>query len=185
MTVRRQIYMHFSEQPLLDWIPNVYNLAPELEVAGSTGNDPNNQRASQVSWILPEGEENTKLFEDTVIYNMKYGNDFSEEDIISKLKKYKLDSVFEDLPNGVNGNAGLNGGNLSGGMQKITILMRGILKKGDIVILDEPLAGLDKNTIAKVIEMVLQETASKTLIVITHDQAILPHLDRVVDINAL
>ena len=70
-------------------------------------------------------------------------------------------------------------------MQKITILMRGILKKGDIVILDEPLAGLDKNTIAKVIEMVLQETASKTLIVITHDQAILPHLDRVVDINAL
>ena len=33
--------------------------------------------------------------------------------------------------------------------------------------------------------MVLQETASKTLIVITHDQAILPHLDRVVDINAL
>ena len=64
MTVRRQIYMHFSEQPLLDWIPNVYNLAPELEVAGSTGNDPNNQRASQVSWILPEGEENTKLFED-------------------------------------------------------------------------------------------------------------------------
>ena len=129
--------------------------------------------------------QNTKLFEDTVIYNMKYGNDFSEEDIISKLKKYKLDSVFEDLPNGVNGNAGLNGGNLSGGMQKITILMRGILKKGDIVILDEPLAGLDKNTIAKVIEMVLQETASKTLIVITHDQAILPHLDRVVDINAL
>lgn len=64
MTVRKQIYMHFSEQPLLDWIPRVYDLAPELEVAGSTGNDPNNQRASQVSWILPEGEANTTLFED-------------------------------------------------------------------------------------------------------------------------
>ena len=116
---------------------------------------------------------------------MRYGNDISEEEIISKLKKYKLDAVFEDLPGGVNGNAGLNGGNLSGGMQKITILMRGIMKKGNIIVLDEPLAGLDKNTISKVIKMVLEETVNKTLLVITHDNAILPHLDRVVDINSL
>ena len=116
---------------------------------------------------------------------MKYGNDFSEEDIISKLKKYKLDSVFEDLPNGVNGNAGLNGGNLSGGMQKVTILMRGLLKKGKIIILDEPLAGLDEKTINKVIRFILQETSGKTLLVITHDKAIIPHLNNVVDINDL
>ena len=129
--------------------------------------------------------QNTKLFENSVIYNMKYGNDISEEEIVSKLKKYKLENVFDDLPDGIGADAGLNGGNLSGGMQKITILMRGILKKGDIIILDEPLAGLDKNTISKVIEMILQETTNKTLIVITHDNAILPHLDRVVDINSL
>tara|TARA_B100000123_G_scaffold90259_1_gene65557 strand:+ start:20828 stop:22513 length:1686 start_codon:yes stop_codon:yes gene_type:complete len=158
---------------------------PEDGVITIDNNDINSLNIEYLREHVNYVNQNTKLFEDTVIYNMKYGNDLSEEEIISKLKKYKLDSVFEDLPNGVNGNAGLNGGNLSGGMQKITILMRGILKKGDIVILDEPLAGLDKNTIAKVIEMVLQETASKTLIVITHDQAILPHLDRVVDINAL
>ena len=104
---------------------------------------------------------------------------------MEKLKKYKLDTVFSDLPGGVNANAGLNGGNLSGGMQKITILMRGILKKGNIVILDEPLAGLDKHTITKVIDFVLQETEGKTILVITHDNAIMPYMDRVVDINKL
>tara|TARA_Y100000816_G_scaffold30830_1_gene19727 strand:+ start:54604 stop:56295 length:1692 start_codon:yes stop_codon:yes gene_type:complete len=129
--------------------------------------------------------QTTKLFEDSVLFNMKYGNDVKESDIIAKLKKYQLDEVFSDLPNGVKGNAGLNGGNLSGGMQKVTILMRGLLKKGKIIILDEPLAGLDEKTINKVIRFILQETSGKTLLIITHDKAIIPHLNNVVDINDL
>ena len=134
---------------------------------------------SQVNYV----NQRTQLFEDTVLYNMKYGNDINDEEVIEKLKRYKLDEVFSDLPGGVKANAGLNGGNLSGGMQKITILMLGILKGGSIVVLDEPLAGLDKKTIAKTIDMVLAETQNKTLIVITHDNTILPYMDRVVDIN--
>jgi ABC-type transport system involved in cytochrome bd biosynthesis fused ATPase/permease subunit len=63
------------------------------------------------------------------------------------------------------------------------MLMRGILKKGSIVILDEPLAGLDKVTISKVIDMIVGEMSGKTLLVITHDNAILPYMDRIVDIN--
>lgn len=158
---------------------------PEDGVITIDGNDINTLNVDYLRENVNYVNQNTKLFEETVLYNMKYGNDIAEDKIIEKLKKYKLDSVFDDLPDGVNANAGLNGGNLSGGMQKITILMRGILKKGNIIVLDEPLAGLDKNTISRVIEMILQETADKTLIVITHDQAILPHLDRVVDINSL
>ena len=158
---------------------------PEDGVITIDGTDINTLNVDYLRENVNYVNQNTKLFEETVLYNMKYGNDITEDNIIEKLKKYKLDSVFDDLPDGVNANAGLNGGNLSGGMQKITILMRGILKKGNIIILDEPLAGLDKNTISRVIEMILQETADKTLIVITHDQAILPHLDRVVDINSL
>jgi len=55
--------MHYNEQPMLDLIPEIYKVAPELEVAGSTGNDPNNQRASQVSWIVPEGDDNMSIFQ--------------------------------------------------------------------------------------------------------------------------
>jgi ABC-type transport system involved in cytochrome bd biosynthesis fused ATPase/permease subunit len=70
-------------------------------------------------------------------------------------------------------------------MQKVTLLMRGILKPGKIMILDEPLAGLDGDTRRKVMDMILAETKGKTLIVITHDKEILPSMDRVVDINKL
>ena len=129
--------------------------------------------------------QNTKLFEDTIIYNMQYGNDVSEKEVVEKLKKYNLLQVFSDLPGDIHANAGLNGGNLSGGMQKVTILMRGLFKPGKIIILDEPLAGLDKNTISNVINMIMHETKGKTLLVITHDNKILPYMDEVVNINEL
>ncbi len=129
--------------------------------------------------------QKTQLFEESILYNMKYGNNKSEKEIKDKLKQYGLLEVFSDLPDGVEASAGLNGGNLSGGMQKVTILMRGILKPGRIVILDEPLAGLDKNTISKVINMIMKETKGKTVIVITHDNAILPYMDNVMNINEL
>ena len=49
---------------------------------------------------------------------MRYGNNISEKELLNKLKKYNLLQVFSDLPDGINANAGLNGGNLLG-MQKV------------------------------------------------------------------
>ena len=44
---------------------------------------------------------------------------------------------------------------------------------------------MEKNTISKVINMIMKETEGKTLLVITHDNAILPYMDQVVNINDL
>lgn len=130
--------------------------------------------------------QTTTTFNETVVYNMLYGNDHvTEKQLLDKLNKYKLEVVFSELSEGVQSSAGLHGANLSGGMQKITMLMRGILKKSKIVIMDEPLTGLDKNTRTKVIDMILTETRGKTVIIITHDEEILPHMDEVININSL
>ena len=114
--------------------------------------------------------QRTTLFNDTVMYNMLYGNpEISEKTVIAKLKKYDLLKIFDEIPEGVYANAGVNGGNLSGGMQRIVILMRGILKQGVIVIMDEPTTGLDANTILNLKKMIFDETVGKTLIVVTHE----------------
>ena len=42
--------------------------------------------------------------------------------------------IFETLGNGINTDCGVNGSNLSLGMQKVTILLRGIFKKCKIII---------------------------------------------------
>jgi ABC-type multidrug transport system fused ATPase/permease subunit len=129
--------------------------------------------------------QKTNLFDDTLIYNLKYGNEKSDEEIKNIIKKYGLDSVYSDLKDGYKTEVGINGGNLSLGMQKVTTLVRSTLKESGIIIFDEPLAGLDEKTRTKVIKMIINECKTRTMIIITHDQEILPYMDRVININEL
>ena len=57
---------------------------------------------------------------------------------------------------------------LSGGMKRRVAIARAILVDSELVIMDEPFKGLDEGTRRKTIDFVLQETESRTLIVITH-----------------
>lgn len=129
--------------------------------------------------------QRTVLFEKSVIENMMYGNNYSKNNVINFLNKYELTTIFDNLPNDINETIRVNGGNLSMGMQKIIILVRGILKSRNahILIIDEPLASLDQKTIVKVLRMIKNECKSKTLLIITHDKEIYPIVDRIVDLN--
>jgi ABC-type transport system involved in cytochrome bd biosynthesis fused ATPase/permease subunit len=68
-------------------------------------------------------------------------------------------------------------------MQKVVMLLRGLYKPSKIVILDEPLAGLDASTRKNMMRFIVDMCDEKTLIVITHDQEIIPLMDRVVNLN--
>lgn len=130
--------------------------------------------------------QQTKLFNEPIINNIMYGNDhITKEQVKEKMKKYDLYEIYSEIASGIEGNAGVQGGNLSLGMQKVTMLMRGIMKPSKIVILDEPLAGLDVNTKSRVINLILNECNDKTVIIITHDHEIVPYLDDVIDLNQL
>ena len=58
---------------------------------------------AQVNYI----NQNTNLFNETVLYNMNYGNNVDEQIIIDKLKKYKLDEVFSELSDGIQSSCGV------------------------------------------------------------------------------
>jgi ABC-type transport system involved in cytochrome bd biosynthesis fused ATPase/permease subunit len=70
-------------------------------------------------------------------------------------------------------------------MQKVTMLMRGLLRDGTVVVLDEPLAGLDAATRVKVMRLIKDRCAGKTTLVITHDKEIIPYMDRTVNISEI
>ena len=127
--------------------------------------------------------QRTNLFNESVLYNMQYGNDVDEKIIAQKLKDYELDVLFSELEDGIHSNVGVHGGNLSGGMQKVTMMMRGLLRPSKIVLIDEPLSGLDADTRVKVIKMIMNECENKTLVIITHDEEILPFMSNIVDIK--
>ena len=63
--------------------------------------------------------------------------------------------------------------------------MRGILRGGQVVVLDEPLAGLDENTRKKVLRFISDFCKNVTLIIITHDKDAFQITDRVLEFGTV
>jgi ABC-type multidrug transport system fused ATPase/permease subunit len=129
--------------------------------------------------------QRTGLFQGSVLNNIKYGNKYDDKKIIELLEKYGFMHNFKILKNGVYSDVGVNGKNVSLGMQKIIMNVRGILKKSDVIVFDEPLAGLDSNSRKNTIKLIDEFCKGKTVIVITHDKEILEIMDKVVDLNKI
>ncbi|MEG2058383.1 MAG: ABC transporter ATP-binding protein [Lachnospiraceae bacterium] len=105
------------------------------------------------------------LFHDSLRNNLTMYQNFDEDIIIKKLvelglEKYankdSLDEIVEE-----------NGSNFSGGEQKRICLARALLRKTDVLILDEPLANLDIETGKKIEDLLLQIT-DRTVIIVSH-----------------
>ena len=128
--------------------------------------------------------QRTVLFDDTIMANIQYGNNATEKDVVKLLNKYDLMSVYSKITlenkYGIYSRAGVYGSNLSQGMQKVTILARGILKGGQIIIFDEPLSSLDKITSKKIMNMIKNETKNTTTIIISHSDDVLKFVDNVI-----
>lgn len=125
--------------------------------------------------------QRTILFEESVLYNLQYGNNTTPDIIIELLKKYDLLDYYSTLEKGIDSACGINGSHLSLGMQKIIMVVRGILKPNKcILIFDEPLTSLDKETRHKIVKLIVEETKHKTVIIISHDPEILPYADNII-----
>jgi NitT/TauT family transport system ATP-binding protein len=58
---------------------------------------------------------------------------------------------------------------LSGGMKRRVVICRALIADYDILILDEPFKGLDKEIKPQIMDMVKKHTANKFVLAITHD----------------
>jgi ABC-type multidrug transport system fused ATPase/permease subunit len=132
--------------------------------------DINNLNINDIRRKINYINQRTLILNDTIINNMKFGNNKTDNEIINLLKKYNLLTIFK---NSIYQEVEIGGRNISLGMQKIIFLIRGVLKDSEVYIFDEPLTSLDKETRKKVINMIRDYTNNKTLIIITHDNEIL------------
>lgn len=68
-------------------------------------------------------------------------------------------------------------GELSGGQKKRAFVARGIAQDAQLLLLDEPFAGVDKSSEATIVELLRElKEEGRTALVSTHDLAGLPHL---------
>lgn len=125
------------------------------------------------------------LFNGTVRENLQYGHEqSSQEEIEYYTKALGVHDVIMELENGYESSVGEKGNVFSGGEKQRISLIRALLKKSPILLLDEPTSSLDSATEEKVINL-LNGLTNTTKIMITHRQNLLKYLDQTVEVKRI
>ena len=125
----------------------------------------------QKIFILDESLRNNILFG---LDNKKY----TDDQITTLIKKLSLEKLLKRLPNGLNGNLGEEGINLSGGEIQRIGLCRALIYDPEILFLDEATSSLDVNTESQILDE-LKIFKEKTIISIAHRINTLKNCDKI------
>ncbi len=124
--------------------------------------------------------QTTSLFNNTILYNITYGTEATEEETKKLIDNLKLWEVFKYVDYNLHKTVGSNGSNMSGGQKQIILILRALLNKNSkMIVMDEPTSALDsKNT--KLFLDILTRIKNKTIIIITHDDILIEFVDKVI-----
>jgi ATP-binding cassette, subfamily B, bacterial len=114
--------------------------------------------------------QDSLLFATTVRENIAYGKlDATEQEIVTAAKAANAHEFIMELENGYDTVVGERGTTLSGGQRQRIAIARTFIRNMPILILDEPMTGLDIESESTVREALQRLMAGRTSILITHD----------------
>ena len=112
--------------------------------------------------------QNVFFFSDTVRNNLKMGNNATDEEIEEVCKLCCVDEFVRDMPLGYETLLEENGSNLSTGQKQRLAIARAMLRKPDILIMDEATGNLDVKTEDRIRRMIDEVTQNITCVIIAH-----------------
>lgn len=123
------------------------------------------------------------LFNTTVMDNLKYGKNISDEDVIQTCMRCGVHDIFKNLENGYFTVIGENAKNISGGQAQMINFMRAVIKDAPIFLLDEPTSNLDYAISNILLDKVFSVLKSKTVFFSTHCPYHLPCFDKIINVS--
>ena len=126
--------------------------------------------------------QHPKLFNRTLYENIIYGSDnttkkdtISKKDLLLMIKKLEIGDIYEKFKLKMDIPVGKNGSKLSGGQRQVVWLLRALIDKPPVLILDEPTASMDDKSKIEVTKLVKALGENSTIILITHDTLLLKY----------
>lgn len=167
-----------GKSSLVNLIPRFYDCtAGEVLVDGVNVKDCKlDELRKKVGIVLQKSE----LFSGTVEDNIKWGDkNATHEEVISAAQAAQADEFIQKIPAGYEGMIAEKGASLSGGQKQRLSISRAVLKKPEILILDDSTSALDLGTEAKLRAEIDRKISGTTLIIIAQRIQSVKSCDRI------
>ncbi|WP_295212799.1 ABC transporter ATP-binding protein [Ruminococcus sp.] len=154
-----------GKSSLVNLIPRFYDCTEgEVLVDGVNVKDCKlDELRKRVGIVLQKSE----LFSGTVEDNIMWGDPkASHADVVSAAEAAQADEFIQKIPGGYEGIIAEKGASLSGGQKQRLSISRAVLKKPEILILDDSTSALDLGTEAKLRTEIDRKMSGTTLIII-------------------
>ncbi len=145
------------------------------------GEDIRNRNLAHLRQQIGYVPQDVFLFSDTIADNIAFGERDSDRPEVEKFAKYA--AVYDDikgLSDGFDTFVGERGVTLSGGQKQRVSIARALIKKPDIIILDDCLSAVDTNTEKQILGYFNDYLQEKTCIIITHRIYSLIEFDKII-----
>lgn len=151
-----------GKSTLLKILAGLY--APDRGKAVIAGENLPKKIRVQVALVM----QHNSLFPLSIRDNITCGHDVSEETVWTACENASLAKWIKSLPYGLDTNVGERGNQVSGGQAQRIQIARALCKNAPIILLDEPVSALDKDTGYSVLNTLKHLTNDKTVIHVTH-----------------
>ena len=119
------------------------------------------------------------LFADTIEENIDFGRRFSKEQIEEAAARAQAKEFIQQLPQQLAYELHAKGSNLSGGQKQRVLLSRALAGEPQILVLDDSASALDYQTDAKLRQVLKQQFADTTSILIAQRISSIQHADKI------
>ncbi|HEX4724744.1 MAG TPA: ABC transporter ATP-binding protein [Pseudonocardiaceae bacterium] len=124
------------------------------------------------------------LLDATIAENIAFGSrTATRAEVLAAGAAALVDEFALELPRGYDTSVGEAGVLLSGGQRRRVALARAAVSEAPIVLLDEPTVGLDPASAATLVRAIRAATATRTVLLVTHDRDLAAIADRTVPID--
>ena len=167
-----------GKSTILNLLPRFYD--PQRGSIKIDGQDISKVRLSSLRKNISLVSQDTILFDATIKENIAYAKeDASEREIEDACKFAAATEFINELPNKYETMIGENGVRLSGGQKQRISIARAILKRSQIILLDEATSSLDADSEEIVQNAIMNLIKNKTTLVIAHRLSTIHKADKI------
>ncbi len=168
-----------SKSTLVQLIPRLYDVTGGRVLVG--GRDVRDYKLEDLRKTVGMVLQKNVLFSGTIRDNLRWGNEnATDEEIIAACKAAQAHDFITSFPYGYDTELGQGGVNVSGGQKQRLCIARALLKKPQIIILDDSTSAVDTATDALIRKALAEDLKGTTTIIIAQRVTSVCDADKIV-----